>query len=188
MRNLHNYSEIFITEYDEGFPTDEFVPEKNLTVFSNIQWLDQNLNYSTEAKLQRLAIIWRRHHDMRVIQMLEKALVRGILSPVLCVSVHQDSLELFLNAQSKLKHDVNFNNAWSNVAYCENGEQWSVTVSNASNFLHHNVSSYDVYHRLISTIVYCCELGHDSFAYRVSIKESWISYCLKEFHNYGHEK
>lgn len=188
MRNLHNYSEIFITEYEEVFSISEFALAMNLTVLSNIQWLDRNLKYSTEAKLQRLAIIWRRHHDVRVIPMLEKALVRGILSPILCVSVRQESLELFLNAESKLEHDVNFNNAWSNVAYCENGEQWSVTVSKASNFLHHNVSSYDDYHRLISTIVYCCGLGHDSFEYRVSINESWISHCLKEVHNIGHEK
>jgi hypothetical protein len=187
MRSAHNYSEILTTEYDKELFNDEFMLHSHLAVISHIQWLDQDLSFSFEAKLQRFAIVWRAHKDIRVIPILEKALIGGIIAPVLCVSVRNNSLELFLGSESPLVHDVEFNIAWSNVAYCDDGEQWSVTISKLRRFSH-DASVYDEEHqRFVSTVVYCCGLGLDSFTYRSAVNEIWISCCLKEFHDIGHE-
>jgi hypothetical protein len=73
------YSRFLYTEHENPAAEDG---EGAFTIFSTQQLNDRNFNLLDEVCIQTFAVLWDEVQDTRVIDLIERALVRGALSPV----------------------------------------------------------------------------------------------------------
>ncbi|MCS6038242.1 hypothetical protein LNQ52_33090 [Klebsiella pneumoniae subsp. pneumoniae] len=62
-----------------------------------VQWLSPSLGRYKSPKVQKFAIIWDEDHDTRIVDVLEIALMRNLLGPVVFAGERKGSLNIVLS-------------------------------------------------------------------------------------------
>ncbi|WP_117081181.1 hypothetical protein, partial [Klebsiella pneumoniae] len=95
--NLPSYSQFFHTIYDEKSPVGRIGRGTHYSVFETVQWLSPSLGRYKSPKVQKFAIIWDEDHDTRIVDVLEIALMRNLLGPVVFAGERKGSLNIVLS-------------------------------------------------------------------------------------------
>ena len=95
--NLPSYSQFFHTNYDEKSPVGRIGRGTHYSVFETVQWLSPSLGRYKSPKVQKFAIIWDEDHDTRIVDVLEIALMRNLLGPVVFAGERKGSLNIVLS-------------------------------------------------------------------------------------------
>ncbi|MDV3385655.1 hypothetical protein NX009_29435 [Klebsiella pneumoniae] len=95
--NLPSYSQFFHTIYDEKSPVGRIGRGTHYSVFESVQWLSPSLGRYKSPKVQKFAIIWDEDHDTRIVDVLEIALMRNLLGPVVFAGERKGSLSIVLS-------------------------------------------------------------------------------------------
>lgn len=88
------FSDIFHPECNPVEPHDA----PHHVVFSCVQWKTPSLEVMPQAAKQRFAVMYGDHLNPYITAALERAYILGAMSPVKLITVHEDSLHLFLDS------------------------------------------------------------------------------------------
>ena len=94
---MKKYFRFIETLYDEKRPVGNLGRGTHYSVFRSISWFDEKLLSGKEAKFHDFAVIWDEDHDDRVIGVVERMYIEGILSPVLFVGERKGMLAIIVS-------------------------------------------------------------------------------------------
>lgn len=116
------YSKILHVEHEE--PMNEH-GEGAYTVFNLIQPLGLDFNLQPKVHIQKLAVLWNKQTDTRLIAMIEKGLIQGALSPIKLLYVADGSLNIIYNVLLDIGAQSRFETLWIAIAREAWGEKWT---------------------------------------------------------------
>lgn len=93
------YSSLFSTIYDENTPVGNLGRGTHYSVFRCAEWFDVVRSPLQEAQVHDFAVIWDEDHDTRVISVIEKLYIAGLLSPVQFIGERKGLLSLIVAAR-----------------------------------------------------------------------------------------
>lgn len=96
------------------------------TVVSHLQFLDHDLKRRQYVGLQRLAIIWSSDQDTRIIDIIERAIVEQVLSPVKLFHASEDCLEIVIDKRLSIESWTVFISMWEEPACSAIMEAWTL--------------------------------------------------------------
>ncbi|MDD2108318.1 hypothetical protein [Pseudomonas asiatica] len=99
------------------------------SVYSTLQSLDAEMNPMDSNGVQRFAILWGGDDvDTRVFATVEKALVEGVMSPVLFVHYAEGALSVVFDGRIANVVDKSFLDIWQYLAITAIWGEWSFTA------------------------------------------------------------
>lgn len=126
------YSSLFSVIHDEKEPVGNIGRGTHYSVLSCVQWADVNLMpYAPEdAEIQKFSVIWDEDHDERVIPVIERAYIKGLMAPVKFVGERKGSLTVIVDSDFwKLCGDKReYRLAWQKVAGTVTDDWWNCEV------------------------------------------------------------
>lgn len=125
-----SYSPLFHTLYDETDPVGKLGRGTHYSVLSAVQWAD-NLRRMRHPGIQRFAVIWDEDHDIRIIQVIEAAYMRGIFAPVLYIGERKAFLTVVVNDEffDIIQGDwANYSMAWNDICHETHGDFWNLKL------------------------------------------------------------
>ena len=93
------YSHLFSTLYDENAPVGNLGRGTHYSVFRCAEWFDVIRMPLQEAQVHDFAVIWDEDHDTRVIPVIERLYISGLLSPVQFIGERKGVLTLIVAAR-----------------------------------------------------------------------------------------
>lgn len=90
------YSSLFSTIYDENIPVGNLGRGTHYSVLRCTEWFDVIRSPLQEAQIHDFAVIWDEDHDTRVISVIEKLYIAGLLSPVQFIGERKGLLTLIV--------------------------------------------------------------------------------------------
>jgi hypothetical protein len=99
MNNTPAYSTLFSCLYDESMPIGMIGRGCHYSVFRSVEWLDVVCTPLTLPEIHDFAVIWDEDHDERVIKVIERIYMRGLLSPIQFVGEHKGCLTVIVAAK-----------------------------------------------------------------------------------------
>ncbi|MBK5479414.1 hypothetical protein JFU04_25425 [Pseudomonas sp. TH21] len=123
-----NYSKFFHTEYDEQAPVGKIGRGSHYSVLSTLQLRDEHLNFLDETKVQRIGVIWDEDHDTRIIEVLERALVTGILSPVQFIGERKGGVTIIVDKNNAQAKGADFLRKWEKICMSVDCDSWAFNV------------------------------------------------------------
>src|SRR6185312_7861892 len=123
-----NYSPLFHTLYDEQDPVGKLGRGTHYSILSAVQWVDKRKKLLPIPCLQRFAVLWDEDHDERVIGVIERAYMRGIFAPVLCIGEKKACVTVVVDDEFfNIIHDwVSYLMAWEDICKDAEGDRWEV--------------------------------------------------------------
>lgn len=116
-----NYSKVLHIVHEE--PMNDYA-EGAYTVFSAIHCFNVNLTPEPRVFIQNLAVFWNDRVDIRIIGMIERGLIQGVLSPVKLLSVTKGTLNILYDSSISRNAQIRFEQTWSEIARKAWGEVW----------------------------------------------------------------
>jgi hypothetical protein len=107
------YSRLLYTEHEH--PHDEH-GEGAYTIFSTQQAKDVNSLPLRAVCIQKFAVLWEGRPDTRVIDLIEEAIVKGVLAPVKLLHASEGTLFIAYDSMLDEGHYEEFVNAWADIA------------------------------------------------------------------------
>lgn len=126
-----SYSPLFQTLYDENDPVGTLGRGTHYSVLSAVQWADNHRRMRNVPGIQRFAVVWDEDHDIRVIQAVEAAYMRGIFAPVLYIGERKANLTIVVNDEffKLIQNDiVSYIQAWENICESTHGDYWNIEL------------------------------------------------------------
>ncbi|MCO7580244.1 MULTISPECIES: hypothetical protein [Pseudomonas chlororaphis group] len=99
--------------------------EDAYTVFKLIQPINLYLNFEPNISIQTLAVLWNDRIDTRIIAMIEKGLIQGLLSPVILLREAEGTLHILYNGLLNYCTQSRFENAWREIARDAWEDEWT---------------------------------------------------------------
>ena len=99
MANTPVYSTLFSCLYDESAPVGNIGRGCHYSVFRTVEWLDVVRKPLRLPEIHDFAVIWDEDHDQRVINVIERIYMRGLLSPIQFVAEHKGCLTVIVAAK-----------------------------------------------------------------------------------------
>lgn len=99
MKIHNNYSSILSCIHDEIGPVGKIGRGCHYSVFEVPQWRDIMGKKLKKAHRQRFAVIWDEDHDERIIEVIEKLYISGLLFPVQFIGERKGSLNVIVAAK-----------------------------------------------------------------------------------------
>lgn len=128
-----NYSKFFHTEYDEQSPIGKIGRGAHYSVLSTLQQRDEHLNFMSESKIQRIGLIWDEDHDDRIIEVLERALVKGILSPVRFIGERKGGVTIIVDKNNAQARHPAFRKTWESICNSVDSDSWAFSIETIEN-------------------------------------------------------
>jgi hypothetical protein len=94
---MQHYSHLFSCLYDEPEEVGNLGRGAHCSVFRSIQWFDIGGDRLPEGRIHDFAIIWDEDHDTRVIKVVERLHLAGLLWPVVFVGERKGMLFLLFD-------------------------------------------------------------------------------------------
>lgn len=82
MSNTRTYSTLFCRLYDESAPIGSIGRGCHYSVFRSVEWLDVTRSQLELPEIHDFAVIWDEDPDTRVINVIERIYLAGLLSPI----------------------------------------------------------------------------------------------------------
>lgn len=126
------YSNYLSCLYDEPGPVGNLGRGTHYSVFRCVEWKEgfERKDLPT-ARAHDFAILWDEDHDDRIIEVLERLYIAGMLSPVLFVGERKGSLSLIYSADCFRNTDgeavAMFMDDVSDLAFVGEGDSWVTT-------------------------------------------------------------
>ena len=122
------YSPLFHTLYDEQDPVGKLGRGTHYSILGVVQWVDKQKKVLARPGIQRFAVIWDEDHDERVIDVAERAYMRGIFAPVLYISERKAFLTVVVDKEfyEIIQGDlVSYNMAWEEICTDVRGDRFN---------------------------------------------------------------
>ncbi|MBH3469942.1 hypothetical protein [Pseudomonas putida] len=107
------YSRFLYTEHED--PPGEN-GEGAFTIFSTQQINDRHLNLMDEICIQRFAVLWDKVKDTRIIDLIERSIVQGVLSPVKLLHASKGTLMVVYDHRIVQSVKEDLEEAWQDLA------------------------------------------------------------------------
>ncbi len=95
-----NYSPFLQTLYDQAAPVGNLGRGTHYSVLRALCWHDHALRPSPTCLAHDVAVIWDEDHDTRVIRVIERSYIAGVLPSILFIGERKGSLSLLVSAES----------------------------------------------------------------------------------------
>lgn len=154
-----NYSRVLQVEYEQPINEDG---GGAYTVFNLIQPFKLDLRKSSKICIQTFAVLWNTQPDTRVIALIEKALIRGVLSPVKPLQTTEGILNIVYNCRFNLTEHPQFKEAWEDIAGCAFYDDWTAELFD-ENLVHSTISGGQIFRAYALEILSSHELGVRAF-------------------------
>ncbi|MDO9012548.1 MAG: hypothetical protein Q7U78_12180 [Gallionella sp.] len=127
------YSTLFSCLYDEPEPIGYLGRGAHYSVFRSVEWLDVVRAPLAVPQVHDFAVIWDEDHDTRVIDVIEKIYMAGLLSPVQFIGERKGILSVIVAAKFYWAHSQDTLNAYiqnlNNISGSLNhGDSWETEV------------------------------------------------------------
>ena len=99
------YSTIFTTIYDQPESISDFSNGVHYSIMRAVEWLDVERNSLSAPEIHDFAILWDRDHDVRIINVIEKLYLTGLLSPIQFIGEHKGVLTIILASKYEYNAD-----------------------------------------------------------------------------------
>ena len=125
---MKNYSPLFHTLYDEQDPVGTLGRGTHYSIRGAVQWVDKRKKLLSLPGIQRFAVIWDEDHDERVIDVAERAYMRGIFAPILYISERKAFLTIVVDNEfyEIIQDDwVSYSMAWEEICTNVRGDRFN---------------------------------------------------------------
>lgn len=127
------YSTIFSCLYDEQVPIGYVGRGTHYSVFRSVEWLDVERRQLSKPQIHDFAVIWDEDHDERVIDVIERIYMAGLLSPVQFIGERKGGLSIVLAAKYYCGSSDDFRGAEfarlvGPLVSDVNGDSWNVEL------------------------------------------------------------
>ncbi|MCC2976244.1 hypothetical protein LK533_06095 [Sphingomonas sp. PL-96] len=99
MKQNQTYSTLFSCLHDEKEPIGYLGRGTHYSVFRSIEWLDVERRQLVKPQIHDFAVIWDEDHDERIINVVERIYMAGLLSPVQFIGERKGGLSIVLAAR-----------------------------------------------------------------------------------------
>lgn len=96
MTTLPVYSQLFACLFDQAGPVGGLGRGTHYSIFRSIQWREIDGDFCDCARLHDFAIVWDEDHDVRVITIVEKLHLMGLLWPIVFIGERKGGLTILL--------------------------------------------------------------------------------------------
>jgi len=96
---MSEYSKLFSCLYDEKKPVGNLGRGAHYSVFRTAEWKNVILQPLDLAEVHDFAVIWDEDHDTRVIPVIERLYIKGLLSPVQFIGERKGKLTIIAAAR-----------------------------------------------------------------------------------------
>ena len=93
------YSTLFSCLHDEREPIGYVGRGTHYSVLRSVEWLDVERRQLSKPQIHDFAVIWDEDHDERVINVIERIYMAGLLSPVQFIGERKGALSIVLAAR-----------------------------------------------------------------------------------------
>ena len=93
------YSTLFSCLYDEPEPVGNLGRGTHYSVFRSVEWLDVVQVPLLIPQIHDFAVIWDEDHDERVIEVIERIYMAGLLSPIQFIGERKGNLTVIVAAK-----------------------------------------------------------------------------------------
>lgn len=125
---MKSYSPLFHTLHDEKEPVGMLGRGTHYSVLSAVQWADKHGISLRLPCIQKLAVVWDEDHDIRVIDVIERAYMRGLIAPVLYIGERKACLSVVIDQEAYSQLQVNlasYTKAWQEICSNVDEDVWS---------------------------------------------------------------
>lgn len=125
---MKNYSPLFHTLYDEKEPVGMLGRGTHYSVLSAVQWTDKRGISLRLPCIQKFAVVWDEDHDIRVIDVIERAYMSGLIAPVLFIGERKACLSVVVDREtySQLQDNLDsYSKAWQEICSNVGEDVWS---------------------------------------------------------------
>ncbi|MCU1733846.1 MULTISPECIES: hypothetical protein [unclassified Pseudomonas] len=116
------YSRVLQVEHEQ--PKNEY-GQGSYTVFNLIQPYKIDLKKARDVQIQTIAVLWNDQIDTRIIAMIERGLIEGVLSPVILLQTTQGILNVVHSSQMNPDVQPRFEQAWNEIAGSAWHDEWT---------------------------------------------------------------
>lgn len=128
------YSDFFTCLYDEPAPVGHLGRGAHYSVLRCAEWFDVERRPLPRAEVHDFAVIWDEDHDTRVIDVVERIYLEGLLSPVQFIGERKGTLTVIVaarfywNAEERVLED--FKRRVSDIAASSSvsGDSWTTEI------------------------------------------------------------
>jgi hypothetical protein len=99
MTATRQYSTLFTCLYDEPEPIGSLGRGAHYSIFRCVEWLDVTRRPLTLPQIHDFAVVWDEDHDERVIDVIERIYMAGLLSPVQFIGERKGGLTAVVAAR-----------------------------------------------------------------------------------------
>jgi hypothetical protein len=100
------YSTLFSCLYDEPEPIGKLGRGSHYSVFRSVEWLDVTRTPVVIPQIHDFAVIWDEDHDERVVSVIEKIYMAGLLSPIQFIGERKGFLTVIVAAKFYYAHGL----------------------------------------------------------------------------------
>ncbi|MDW8843638.1 hypothetical protein [Pseudomonas fluorescens] len=93
--------------------------------------------------IQNLAVFWNDRVDIRIIGMIQRGLIQGVLSPVKLLSVTEGTLNILYDSSISRTAQIRFEQTWSEIARKAWGDEWIASFISETQLRDINVRNTD---------------------------------------------
>lgn len=129
MRNP--YSRYLHLLYDQNGPVGDFGRGAHYSIMRAVCWHAPDLAPLSEAVLHDFAIIWDEDHDERIVPVIEKIYVAGLLAPILAIGERKGCLSVLVADEAARGLDATRLQPYQNRLLPlgqVDGDSWSIDV------------------------------------------------------------
>ena len=119
------YSRLLYTEHED--PPGEN-GEGAFTIFSTQQINDRHLNLIDEVCSRTFAVLWDTVKDTRIIDLIERAIVQGVLSPVKLLHAPKGTLMFVYDHRIAQSVKEDLEEAWQDLAGAVMYDEWTAEL------------------------------------------------------------
>ena len=172
MSEKSNYSTLFSCLHDEQASFGYVGRGTHYSVFRSVEWLDVERRQLAKPQIHDFAVIWDEDHDERVIEVVERIYMAGLLSPVQFIGERKGGLSIVLAARyycgsSDDYRGAEFTKQVSQIVSDIQGDSWNLEIGC---FDRHDISARGHQTELPSIIQDDDEI---SFTYLRNIDNLW---------------
>jgi len=135
-----NYSKVLYIVHEQ--PMNDYV-EGAYTVFSATHCFNVNLTPEPRVFTKNLAVLWNDRVDIRVIGLIERGLIRGVLSSVKLLSVTGSTLNILYDSSISRNAQIRFEQAWSEIARKAWADVWIASIISETQLRAINIRNTD---------------------------------------------
>ena len=131
MTQTPSYSTLFSCLHDEPGPVGRIGRGTHYSVFRSIEWLDVERAPLAKPQIHDFAVIWDEDHDERVIEVVEKIYMAGLLSPIQFIGERKGMLSIVLAAKFGCGHigpEIDAYTSEIEGLSGAQGDEWSVEI------------------------------------------------------------